>query len=221
MLIVALALTVLLLFTGLALDFGRGHLLQAQLQTAVDAGALAGALQVIPMIGLEFDRWLAVEDWCSAPVSGEPYPCLAWEMVNPATASGPRRELVGKGRWRPAVASQCAWPHRCRNDYRIVSEWEVLPPSTEQAAREALLLNATWPGGTHGAVLESVDVAVDRRLASVKATATLRAPTHFLRLIGINELRLTRSGTATPVRRGETDPVDGEDAIRWGSRLIE
>ncbi|MFZ5825169.1 MAG: pilus assembly protein TadG-related protein, partial [Bacillota bacterium] len=41
MVIVALFLTLLLLFTGLALDLGRAHLLRAQLQTAVDAGALA------------------------------------------------------------------------------------------------------------------------------------------------------------------------------------
>lgn len=128
MAIVAVALTGLLLCAGLALDFGRAHLLQAQLQTAVDAGALAGALQVAPMV--------------------------------------------------------------------------------ETAAREALLLNATWPGGSHGARLEGVDITVNRESHSVTVTATLRLPTHFLRLVGIQEMRLTRSGSAAPVRRRGSRLID-------------
>ncbi|MFZ5827906.1 MAG: Tad domain-containing protein, partial [Bacillota bacterium] len=201
MVIVALFLTLLLLFTGLALDLGRAHLLRAQLQTAVDAGALAGALQVQPMVALEVDRWLAVEDWCMDPVSGEPYPCLGWSPVNPATATGPWRELIGQGRWRLATAAQCSWPHRCSYGYRIESEWLTLPPAVEQVARETLLMNATWPRGSHGAIIRSVDITVDRQQGAVTAAATLQVPTHFLRLIGIDELRLTRSGTARPVRR--------------------
>lgn len=201
MVILALALTLLLLFTGLALDFGRAHLLRAQLQTAVDAGALAGALQVEPMVTLEVDRWLAVEDWCPDPVSGKPYPCLTWELVNPAAASGSWKDLVTKNGWRRAVAIQCGWPHRCAADFIVAQEWLVLPPTTERAAREAILLNATWPGGPHGATLEAMSVDVHPDSAAVTASAVLKLPTHFLRLVGLHELRLSRSGTATPVRR--------------------
>lgn len=50
MALTAIAMVLLLLFAGLALDFGRTHLLRAQFQTALDAAALAGALEVIPMV---------------------------------------------------------------------------------------------------------------------------------------------------------------------------
>jgi hypothetical protein len=208
MVIVALGLTGLLLFAGLALDLGRGHLLQAQLQTAVDAGALAGALQVIPMLSLEVDRWLAVED--------------RREPVSPAEATGPWAELIGQGKWRQVTAEPCRWPHRCASDYRIVRAWPILMPGAEAAARETVALNAAWPGGPYGAVLESVDVRVDGAAASVKATATLRAPTHFLRLAGIPELRITRSSTAAPARLPAAfRPEQEAPVVRWGSRLTD
>lgn len=43
----AMVLMVLLLLAGLVIDFGRAYLVQAQLQAAIDAAALAGAGEVI------------------------------------------------------------------------------------------------------------------------------------------------------------------------------
>lgn len=44
--IVAVLLPLLLLLAGIGLDLGRAQLLAARLQTAVDAAALAGAMQI-------------------------------------------------------------------------------------------------------------------------------------------------------------------------------
>lgn len=43
----AMVFTVLLLLAGLVIDFGRAYLVQAQLQAAIDAAALAGAGEVM------------------------------------------------------------------------------------------------------------------------------------------------------------------------------
>ncbi|MFZ5816697.1 MAG: pilus assembly protein TadG-related protein [Bacillota bacterium] len=150
MVILSVVLTALLLFAGLVLDLGRAHLLRAQLQTAVDAGALAGAMEV-------------------TPTAADPLP-----------------------------ASEA----RCR-----------------AAVRQAVQVNATWPEGRRGTVMESLEVEIDRRSITVKVSATLRLPTHFLRLIGVKQLRLSRSATATPVRRaGILGDGTGE---RWGSKLVD
>lgn len=225
MVMVALALTILLLFAGLALDFGRAHLLRAQLQTAVDAGALAGALQVVPMVRLTVDRWKAAAKICTEPVTRGSYPCLDWQKVSPAEVSGTWRELIGQGRWKQAVTPFCRWPYRCAPDHTIAREWQVLPPTTEPVAREALLLNATWPGGSRGARLDEIEIQVDHSRVTVKATAALKVPTHFLRLVGITEMHLRRSGTATPIRLRSSvsiiDQAGGGQEEHWGSKLVD
>lgn len=199
MVIAALSFTVLLLFAGLALDFGRAHLLRAQLQSAVDASALAGALQVIPMAELKIDRWVAIEETCYDPVSKQNYPCLSWESTSPARVSGPQWDLIRLGRWRNAAASQCNWPHRCSHTYTIVREWLVLPPSTVPVSESTFYKNAFWP--SQGARVESVSVSVNPDKVEVTTQATLTTPTTFLKLVGIRELRLSRTGSAIPVRR--------------------
>lgn len=197
MITTAVAFLALLLFAGLALDFGRAHLLRAQLQTAVDASALAGALQVVPMVAIERDRWLRVAETCTDPTSGMPYTCYHWETAAPVTAQGTRTHMIKQRGWETDTAAQCANPYRC-NSYRIVREWVILPASTEPVAREAFGKNQNWP--IAGATIESVAVSIDRAKAEVTTTATIRVPTSFLRLIGISSLRFTRHGSAQPVK---------------------
>lgn len=196
----ALAFLVLLLFAGMALDFGRAHLLKAQLQTAVDSSALAGALQVVPMVAIERDRWVLDEDTCYDPVTGAPYDCSTWSRVTPAKAEGRERYMKRENGWQIETASQCSGSFRC-NSYRITREWLVLPDSTEPTAREAFSKNNAWPVGKLGATVEGVTVTIDRTKAEVTTTSTIHIPTTFLRLIGITELRFTRHGSAQPVRR--------------------
>jgi hypothetical protein len=201
MITTAVAFLALLLFAGLALDFGRAHLLRAQLQTAVDASALAGALQVVPMVAIERDRYRLVEESCTDPVTGLPYNCSHWEKASPAKAEGTERYIKRERGWERETAAQCGHPFRC-NDYRVVRDWLVLPVSTEPTAREAFGKNESWPAnGSLGATLESVAVGINQSKAEVTTTATIRIPTSFLRLIGIKELRFTRKGSAIPVRR--------------------
>ncbi len=203
MVLAAVTLTILLLFAGLVLDFGRAHLLRAQLQTAVDAASLAGALQVVPMVELEVRRWRAYEEWCVDPVTEEQYRCLQWRRTSPARASGTQWELIHLGQWRQAIRSQCRWPYRCANRYTIVREWLVLPSSTVPMAENTFYLNANWPQGRLAPRVRRLRVTTNQARAEVTATATLSMPTTFLKLVGIRELEFTRTGTAVPVRRGE------------------
>lgn len=201
MVMAAVSLTVLLLFAGLALDFGRAHLLRAQLQTAVDAAALAGALQVVPMVELELDRWRNVDEWCLDPVSKKQYRCSHWESASSVRVTGTQWDLIHSDRWREAFAPYCGWPYRCADDYALVREWLILPPTTLGVAEETFRKNAVWPGGSAGAHVEDLRVSMDQVKVEVTATAAMSTPTSFLKLAGIRQLRFTRTGSAQPVRR--------------------
>ncbi len=201
MVVAAATLTILLLFAGLALDFGRAHLLKAQLQTAVDAAALAGALQVVPMVEIAVVRWEADDGTCTDPVTRKPYSCITWGPASPAMATGTERDLLRQQGWRQAVAGQCGWPHRCAGDYAIVQQWQILPATTSGVAADTFRMNNTWPGGSLKPRLTAPAVTVDPQKVEVTVSATMTMPTSFLKLIGIRELRFARSGSAVPVRR--------------------
>jgi hypothetical protein len=55
----ALLLPLMLLFTGLFIDYGRCHVVRGELQTAVDAAALAGASAARPVFNRDTGRWEA------------------------------------------------------------------------------------------------------------------------------------------------------------------
>ncbi|HYF95732.1 MAG TPA: Tad domain-containing protein [Symbiobacteriaceae bacterium] len=200
MVMAAASFTILLLFAGLALDFGRAHLLRAQLQTAVDAASLAGALQVIPMAELRITRWEAAQNTCYDPITGLPYDCMEWDSASPAVISGPQWDLIIQGKWKTRAGAQCTWPFRC-GSYRITREWLVLPESTVPVARNTFAQNARWPDGSLGPQVEDLTVTVNQAKAEVTARATMSMPTSFLKLVRIRELRFTRTGTAVPVKR--------------------
>ncbi|HYF78410.1 MAG TPA: pilus assembly protein TadG-related protein [Symbiobacteriaceae bacterium] len=202
MVMAAASFTALLLFAGLALDFGRAHLLRAQLQTAVDAASLAGALQVVPMVQLRIDRWEWIHSICRDPVSGRQYDCSTWETTSPAIVEGPHWDLVYLGGWRNYTGGQCNWPYQCGTPH-IAREWAVLPESTAPVARNTFAQNASWPTGSLGPQVLDLTVTIDRSkpVPEVTATATMSMPTTFLKLAGIEQLQFTRSGTAAPVKR--------------------
>lgn len=201
MVIAAISFTVILLFAGLALDFGRAHLLKAQLQTAVDAAALAGALQVVPMVELEMDRWEAYDAFCTDPLTKKRYTCLEWQRAPSVRMSGTEWDLVRQGGWISAFAGSCRWPYRCESDYTLVREWLVLPPTTISVAEDTFRTNSVWPGGSFGATVRDLWVAMDQGKIEVTASASITAPTSFLKLAGIRELRVSAKGSAVPVRR--------------------
>jgi hypothetical protein len=197
MVLAGFAMLLLLLFAGLALDFGRTHLLRAQLQTALDAAALAGALEVIPMVEIDIPRWRLISDTCT----GVPYDCSHWERTAPATVSGTEWDLLLHNRGRELAGGQCRWPYRCDSGYGIVRRWQIMPPETIPVAENTFHKNATWPGGSSGVRVEGLRIIVNPAKNEVTATATMRAPTSFLKLMGMRELRFTRTGSAVPVRR--------------------
>jgi len=201
MVVAAATLTILLLFAGLALDFGRAHLLRAQLQTAVDAAALSGALQVVPMVEVEAARWVAEDDWCTDPVTRKLYSCRSWSSTTAVRATGTERNLLRQQGWRQAMAEQCRWPHRCADDYRIVQQWQILPSTTPAVSVDTFLRNTTWPGGSLRPRVSAPAVTVDAQKVEVTVSATMTMPTAFLKLVGIGELKFTRAGSAVPVRR--------------------
>jgi hypothetical protein len=194
-------LMVLLLFTGLALDFGRAYLLRVQLQSALDASSLAGALQVIPMVDLSLTRHQASQGTCYDPVTKNPYSCLTWDPASPGFVSGPHWDLVEKGQWRNQAGAQCTWPYRC-DGYHIVKEWLILPASTVPTAQQTFYQNARWPQGTSlSPIIEDLTFSTNPDKVTVTVTARMSTPTTFLKLAGITEMRFTRSSTATPVKR--------------------
>jgi len=197
MVVAAVAFTVLLLFAGLALDFGRAHLLRSELQTALDAAALAGALEVVPMATIERDRWVASEATCTDPVTGLNYPCLAWSSTSPATATGTESQVLKNNAWLAATAAQCAYPYRC-GTYRVVKQWQEMPPSTSAKAQEAFQTNARWQ--RQDVQVSGFRVEVNAVTHEVTTTATMTMPTSFLRLVGMSALTFTRTGGATPTR---------------------
>jgi hypothetical protein len=201
MVLAALSLTALLLFAGLALDFGRAHLLQAQLQTALDAAALAGALEVVPMVELSLDRWVSVTETCYDPQTRKPYSCMHWESTSPVVLSGRAWDLLHLGGWRSAAAPRCNWPYRCAGEPRTVREWLVLPPTTTAVSEDAFQKNARWPAGDFGPHIDNLNISYVQNTAEVTATATMTVPTSFLKLAGIRELHIARTGSAVPVKR--------------------
>jgi len=197
----AMAMSALFLFAGLALDFGRAYVLKAQLQTAVDAAALAGALQVIPMAELSINRRRAVETECWDPVSGTYYDCLDWRDTSSVRVTGTQWELIAQKKWKQAAGDSCTWPFRCTG-YKTVREWLVLPNSTVPTAENTFHQNERWPsGGALSARVEGLSVTVNHARAEVTASARMTTPTTFLKLVGIQELSFERKGTATPVKR--------------------
>lgn len=201
MVMAAAYLTLFLLVTGLALDFGRAHLYRTMLQSAVDASALAGALEVIPMVELSVPRWEHEDYDCWDQAANKYATCSRWISTSPAVISGPEYDLLVRGEWWGQVQPQCSYPHRCNRRYQITREWIVMPPTTSDAARAAFGLNVKWPAGSFGARLGNVAVHTDPVKAEVTTTATLSTPTVFLKLIGIDTLEFTRTGSAQPVRR--------------------
>lgn len=200
MVMAAFTLTILLLFAGLALDFGRAHLLRAQLQTAVDAASLAGALQVVPMVELHINRQRNVSYTCPDPVTGKPSTCWEWEDASDLSLEGPKWDLITHDNWRAKAGSRCNWPYSC-DPPTITREWLVLPASTIPVAEATFATNAQWPGGRLKPQVLNLRVTTNTSTVKVTATADMVMPTTFLRLVGINEIRFTRSGTATPVKR--------------------
>lgn len=198
MVMAAATLTILLLFAGLALDFGRAHLLRAQLQTAVDAASLAGALQVIPMVDLTIERMELVDRTCYDPVTKKPYDCPEWQWRQPIQLSGSEYDLL-PDRWLTVAGYQCAWPYSCHT-MRITREWRLLPESTVPVSQNTFHQNATWPAGALGPQVQNLTITIDQAKAEVTARATMTMPTTFLRLAGISELTFTRKGSAEPVR---------------------
>jgi hypothetical protein len=195
MVLAAMTVTVLVLIAGLALDFGRIHLLRTHLQTAVDAASLAGALQAVPVVDIRVTRRYATE--CLDPISGEWYEC--WEDTSPVVLTGPWARLVRDRGYRREPA--CTYPYRCSFD-RILRQWWDMPPSAEPVARDTFWQNAVWPvTGPLGPQVQYLEVEVNTAEAEVTATAGLRAPTTFLRLAGIDHLDFVRSGSAAPVWR--------------------
>jgi hypothetical protein len=201
MVLAAVSLSILLMFAGLALDFGRAHLLRAQLQTAVDAAALAGSLEVIPMVTIEVPRLKWTDRTCYDPITQEPYDCSSWRRTTPARVSGTEWDLFWQDHWRARVASQCNDPYQCADYYNVVRRWLDLPPGTRAVAENAFNLNATWPGGSSGIRITKLEVDTVPTRGEVTATATMVVPTSFLRVAGIAQLTLNRTGTAVPVRR--------------------
>jgi len=200
MVMAAFTFTILLLFAGLALDFGRAHLLRAQLQTAVDAASLAGALQVVPMVELRISRLREVEYTCPDPVTGAPSDCVRWVRASDVLLEGTELDLLIQNHWRLRAGSRCTGSYSC-DPPTVEREWLVLPATTVPVAESTFAKNAQWPGGRLKPQVLNLRVTTNAAKAEVTATANMVMPTTFLRLVGIDELRFTRSGSAVPVRR--------------------
>lgn len=200
--LVAIYVSLLLVLAGLALDFGRGHLLRAQLQTALDAAVLAGSLQAEPWatITVERRRWYRVRDYCWDPEREEWYHCgyhWEWERAD-FSLTGTEAALVWRQEWRES--RDCQWRYECLG-FTIDAAWVELPDDAVDVARDVFGRNATWPRGRVGAIIRELEIGADPNAARVTGRATLAMPTTFLRLAGVDEIEVSRSAAAEPVRR--------------------
>lgn len=203
MVLLAISLMTLLLVTGLALDYGRAHLLRAQLQTALDAATLAGALQATPWVEITVRRryWYRATDYCYDPDNGIFYPCGAhWEWRDASVPGlvGREYDLLPDG-WRRRV--DCAWRYECLGA-QVDRAWIELKPDAYDWARDAFRRNADWPQGPAGVRVRDFWIGPDPGGRPwVAGRAVLAFPTSFLRLVGIGEVAVFRTAAAEPVRR--------------------
>lgn len=198
----AIFLFILLLFCGLALDYGRAYLLRAQLQTAVDAAVLAGALQAEPWVEIVVRRWRWRQVWeyCWDPEREEWYRCgYHWERRRAdVTLEGNENALLYREEWRELV--DCSWPYQCLEPPEVTREWIILPDDAGDWARQAFLRNADWPDGPGGVNLRELWFGTNPDAGAVMARARAALPTTLLRLVGIGEVEVVRQAEAEPFR---------------------
>lgn len=200
MVLMVVFLFTLLLFGGLVLDYGRAHLLRSQLQTALDAGALSGALDSEPWIHIKVLRWRwhRVWEYCWDPVEEEEYIC-GWhwdETPAHVELEGREEDIWWYDRWRSMVS--CAWPYTCGREPEVLRRWIVMLDDAAWEAEHTFRLNATWPDRVN---LKAFAVGTSPDSTAVEVEATLGLPTTLLRLVGIHEITVQRRAAAVPVRR--------------------
>lgn len=177
-LLATIALPAVFGLAGVALDFGRQSIQRSRLQTAADAGSLAGSMESDKYVNL-----IVMAD-CSVCDRRDMFGnCIASH-----TESRTRQHTGVLARDALAVASS-GWPDNCsyrRHD--VVSAWAELRAGAEAVAEETFRHNAPW-----------ADQVAVRRIGrdTVEVSANDSWDTGFLRFFGIRRLGASVLSQAT------------------------
>lgn len=183
LLFTVLTVSVLLLFAGLATDFARLWVAREDLQTAVDAAALAGAGEGQRHVKITVGQgdWVChTSDDGTVSCSCEPRPSR--------TMVGTERQLIEQGGWRR---------HRCDYFLGIERRWIEYPPSTGTVALQTL--DANWPrflSPEAGGAATNKEVAVYPSGPQVRVRAAGAMDTTFLKIANIESLATAKCGQA-------------------------
>ncbi|MDK2816266.1 MAG: hypothetical protein PWR22_895 [Moorella sp. (in: firmicutes)] len=186
LLMTVMIIALLLLLAGLATDFARLYVAREELQTAVDAAALAGSRQgvryVTITVGYGHCETCCGLDGCSCCCVCDP----------PVTLTGAEKKLVEEGGWRRGTC--------CDRFLGYEDRWIEYPANTTAVASS--ILNLNWPRFMSpeygGSKLDSkIDVySSGPYYPSVVARAAGMIKTTFLKLAGIQEINSSRCGQA-------------------------
>lgn len=184
--LVAVFLIVLILLAALSTEAGTRILTSERLQVAVDAAALAGALNGQPWLEVAVDR---SHKECSytRDLKGNIL-THCWWQYDTVTLSGQESVLVKS--WAAQAGCGAGW--RCAAHPRVLRRWVVFPADTVRVAQSAFWADAPARSGLSIAAPE-IQVGGDGTV-QVRASAVLQ--THLLRLAGVQTFRLARTGQA-------------------------
>lgn len=186
--LVALTLLVMVLVAALTTEIGAAILQREHLQTAVDAAALAGALNAEPWLAAEVLRSRLV---CQqvADQKGNLVPSCSWSYE---TVQLTGRQSVLTRSW--AAQAGCdtgGWT--CTSRPQVIRRWITFPSGTAQVVTDTFWANV--PSRSDLTVSPpQVRLAAESATVTVSTTAALR--THLLRVVGIPSLPLQRVSTA-------------------------
>jgi len=169
----------LLLLTGLATDIARAWVAREELLTTVQAASLAGARNAekyVEVNVLRGHREYEVDD--KGRVSSY---CATDGLASPP---GKEDYIIGKGGWRR---------NSCDSFLGIEERWLEYPANTESIANSILDLN--WPSLLDRKDSSKITVYSSSSPygPSVKAEAEGGVETTFLKLIGINDIPISRA----------------------------
>lgn len=176
LLFTVLTVSVLILFAGLTTDFARLWVAREDLQTAVDAAALAGAGEAQRYVKITVQPgWYECDEdgcWC---VHGSSH-----------STTGKERQLIDQGGWRR---------HPCDRFHGIERRWIEYPSSTGTVAMQTLDLN--WPrflSPEAGGAVTNKEVKIYQDGPQVRVQAAGTMDTTLLRVAGISSLSTAKCG---------------------------
>jgi len=184
----AITLAAMILVAALAVEVGAAILQREHMQTAVDAAALAGALNAEPWLAIRVDRSRHLCE--EVPDEKGVLQRSCWWEYDSVNLTGRQEELVGT--W-PARAGCGSGGWSCPGSPEVLRRWVEFPADTQRVVEAAFWANAPVRAD---ATIDMPEIRAVASSASVTVSASGTLRTRLLRLAGVASLGLHRSGRA-------------------------